>query len=104
MSAFGEAVVVVEVGVVVVDDGVVDAGVVVVVAGDVVVDAGVVVVADPEGAEAVGGELEEDVVVVPPDDDDDDDDEVESVEEPGFVVLEEVVIKPLSCSCASISR
>ncbi len=73
-------------------------------AGDVVVDAGVVVVVDPEGVDEVGGELEEDdVVVVPPDDDDDDEVEVESVEEPGFVVLEAVVIKPLSCSCVSIS-
>ena len=80
----------------------VDDGVVVVVAGDVGVDAGVVVVVDPEGVDEVGGELEEDdVVVVPPADDDEV--EVESVEEPGFVVLEEVVIKPLSCSCVSIS-
>ena len=86
VSALGEAVVVVEVGVVVVDDGVVDAGVVVVVAGDVVVDAGVVVVVDPEGVDEVG---------------------VESVDETGcrarFVVLEEVVNNPLSCSCVSIS-
>jgi hypothetical protein len=81
-----------------------EAVVVVVVAGDVVVDAGVVVVVDQEGVDEVGGELEEDdVVVVPPDDDDDDEVEVESVEEPGSVVLEAVVIKPLSCSCVSIS-
>ena len=85
-------VVVVGVVVVVVDEGV---------AGDVVVDAGVVVVVDSEGVDEVAGELEEvDVVVVPPDDDDEVD--VESVEDPGFVVLEEVVNKPLLCSCVSI--
>ena len=61
------------------------------------------VVVDPEGVDEVGGEL--DLVVLPPDDDDDDDDDVgvESVEEPGFVVLEEVVNNPLSCNCVSIS-
>jgi hypothetical protein len=91
---------VVVVDVVVVD---VDVVVVVVVVGvvDVVVDEGVVV--DPDaGDDEVGGELEEVEVVVPPDDDYDEVD-VESVEEPGFAGLDEVVIKPLLCSCVSIS-
>ena len=100
MSALGDAVVLVVVGVVV-----------------VVVDEGVVVV-DPEGVvEGVGGdddvlpglefvadvpELGDvDVVVVPPDDDDEV--EVEVVEEPGFDELEDVASRPLLCSCVSIS-
>jgi hypothetical protein len=93
----GDAVVVVEVVVV-------DVGVVVVVVGvvDVVVDEGVVVVDPDAGVDEVGGELEEVDVVVPPDDDDDEVD-VEFVEEPGFAGLDEVVIKPLLCSCVSIS-
>ncbi|MGZ4183002.1 MAG: hypothetical protein ACXVUL_20250 [Solirubrobacteraceae bacterium] len=98
MSALGDAVVFVVVGVVV-----------------VVVDEGVVVV-DPEGVvEGVGGdddvltglelvvdvpELGDfDVVVVPPDEDD----EVEVVEEPGSDELEDVASRPLLFSCVSIS-
>ena len=98
VSALGEAVVVVVVGVVVVvvDEGVV---VVVVVAGAGVVDAGVVVV-DPVGVDAVGGALEEVEVVELPLDEDDDVVVLSDVEELG---LEEVVSKPLLCSCVSIS-
>jgi hypothetical protein len=98
VSALGEAVVVVVVGVVVVvvDEGVV---VVVVVAGAGVVEAAVVVV-DPVGVDAVGGALEEVEVVELPLDEDDDVVVLSVVEELG---LEEVVIKPLLCSCVSIS-
>ena len=74
--------------------------VVVVVVGVVVVDAGVVVVVDPVGVDAVGGALEEVEVVELPLDEDDDVVVLSDVEELG---LEEVVIKPLLCSCVSIS-
>jgi hypothetical protein len=80
--------------------GVVVLVVVVVVVGVVVVDAGVVVVVDPVGVDDVGGALEEVEVVELPLDEDDDVVVLAEVEELG---LEEVVIKPLSCSCVSIS-
>jgi hypothetical protein len=97
-------------------------GVVVVVVdeGVVVVVVGVVVIVDPEGVVEVAGggddvlpelvlvvgvpELEDvDVVVVPPDADDELEVEVEFVDEPGFVELEEVASRPLLCSRVSIS-
>lgn len=102
MSALGESAVLVVVGVVavvVVDEGVVDvvAGVVV-----VVVDEGVVGVDPDDGVDDVGGGVEEeevDVVELPLDEDDD----VVVLSDVDGLVLEEVVSRPLSCSCVSIS-
>ncbi len=105
MFALGEAVVLVVLGVVAVV--VLDEGVVVVVAGVVVVvvvDEGVVDVDPDEGVDDVGGGVEEeeeevDVVELPLDEDDD----VVVLSDVDGLVLEEVVSRPLSCSCVSIS-
>lgn len=104
MSALGDAVVLVVAGVVAVV--VVDEGVVVVVVGVVVVvvvlDDGVVDVDPDEGVDDVGGGVEEeevDVVELPLDEDDD----VVVLSDVDGLVLEDVVSRPLSCSCVSIS-
>ena len=102
MSALGEAVVLVVVGVVVV---VVDDGVFVVVVGVVVVvvEEGVVDVDPDEGVVDVGGGVEEEeeveVVELPLDEDDN----VVVWSDVEGLVLEEVVSRPLLCSCVSIS-
>jgi hypothetical protein len=101
VSALGDAVVLVVAGVVVV---VVDAGVVVVVDGVavVVVDEGVVDVDPDEGVDDVGGGVEEEdveVVELPLDEDED----VVVLSDVEGLVLEEVVSRPLLCSCVSIS-
>lgn len=88
--------------VVVVDDGAVDVGVVVVVVpvDGVVVDVGVVVVVAPDGADELVVELEDVALVEVPLDEDDD---VVVLSDEDGLVLEDVVSRPLLCSCVSIS-